>query len=255
MPERAVLSWFVSLAVTIPTVAIGAENPPIKAGEKVVAVADTTLSVGRETLATVSVGTELDAEAVQGQWVWVALEHSGKTVRGWIDTRHLTGRPQVVDGEHSPRIPATYVGVWAEADGSGKAKTFRGGTPVGVLIIREKYLIWVQRSLSPGPGDFQTCTVSCPTTWKLNETTGSLDFTARQSMGIDLPAKRALTRDASATIRREHDKLLLETKGNALTVQQPDFAVAPGSAVVVGPGGEFSLAGGASARTYVMIGK
>jgi hypothetical protein len=255
MPKRPVLSWFVSLIVTIPTVAIGAENPPIKAGEKVVAVADTALLVGRETLATVSVGTELDAEAVQDQWVWVALQHSGKTVRGWIDSHHLTGRPQVVDGERNPRIPAAYVGVWAEAGDNGKAKTLRDGTHVGAIIVREKYLIWVQRSLSPGPDDFQTCTVSCPTTWKLNETTGSLDFTARQSMGIDLPAKRALTRDASATIRREHDKLLLEIKGNPVTVQQPDFAVAPGSAVVVGPAGEFSLVGGGIARAYLKVGK
>lgn len=255
MPERPVLPWFVSLVVAIPTVAIGAENPPIKVGEKVVAVADTVLSVGRETLTTVSMGTELDAEAMQGPWVWVAMEHSGKTARGWIDTRHLTGRPQVVDGESSPRIPATYVGVWAEAGDNGKAKTLRDGTHVAALIIRAKYLIWVQRSLSPGPDDFETCTVSCPTTWKLNETAGTLTFPARQSMGIDLPAKRALTRDASATIRREHDKLLLETRGSALTIRQPDFAVAPGSAVVVGPAGEFSLVGGGSARTYVMVGK
>lgn len=220
-------------------------------------------------------------EAVQDQWVWIALEHSGKTLKGWIDSRHVVGCPSIAERKDSPRIPANYVGIWAWADGTGQVKTFQDGNHMGLLIIRAKFLIWVERSLAPGPADFQTCTVSCPTTWKLDATAGTLAFTARQSVGINLSAKQAMIRDAAVTIRQEKDGLLVRTQGDPEKITRPDVvqfapgsvlmndpagkrcwripdsstAVAPGFALVVSATGDFSLVGSGDARTYVKIGK
>jgi HEAT repeat protein len=63
-----------------------------KAGDRLVTIRDAPVQVGTRTVATVPEGTELVANAVQGDWVAVMLSQDGREITGWIEAKHLSAR-------------------------------------------------------------------------------------------------------------------------------------------------------------------
>lgn len=74
-----------------------------KAGDRLVTVKDAPVQVGTRTVATVPVGTEVVANAVQGEWVAVVLSQDGREITGWIEAKHLSARSSSRDASERRR--------------------------------------------------------------------------------------------------------------------------------------------------------
>jgi len=90
----AVLAVFVAATVCTGGHIPADEQQAVKPGDVVVTLADAPLQVGREPLTTVLARRELVAETVNGDWVWVAVDEDGETIKGWIHAQHLTADPE-----------------------------------------------------------------------------------------------------------------------------------------------------------------
>ena len=72
---------------------IGASEPPARPARTVVALQDTAVQVGSDTLATVEAGTELAATQAQDDWVAITVKQGGKSISGWVPGDHLIRNP------------------------------------------------------------------------------------------------------------------------------------------------------------------
>jgi hypothetical protein len=118
-----------------------------KPGDEVVALRDSQLKAGAETVGAVRKGDKLVVEQVQGNWLWV---QSGQT-RGWIDGsrvisaalmhwyRRLPDGAPIHEGE-SVRMKCE--GVFLVVDGGGGMSTInnRGHVKIGTLELPRGFL-------------------------------------------------------------------------------------------------------------------
>ncbi|MFH1924551.1 MAG: HEAT repeat domain-containing protein [Planctomycetota bacterium] len=88
----AVVAWFVTVWLSP---YVGAAEPQIKPGDKVVTLTTAPLMSGSEKLAEVQPGVELTVTSVKAPWLGVTVSREGKDVKGWIYEGNLVPKPRL----------------------------------------------------------------------------------------------------------------------------------------------------------------
>jgi len=92
-----------------------------------------TVQLGEKTVATLEAGTLMIVSEVDGDWVGVAVENAGRTVRGWVHRKHLARvpRPSAQGQAATKDVPAA-----AEPGETVPAIATRALSPRDVRILR-----------------------------------------------------------------------------------------------------------------------
>jgi hypothetical protein len=81
------------------------EPAPFQVGDRVVSTDQTHVMKGRERLAVIDQGRELEVRKIEGPWVGVEFEADGKRVSGWIWHQHLRLADESAASDRSAATP------------------------------------------------------------------------------------------------------------------------------------------------------